>query len=142
MRFDTERARRVAESFDLKALETDFYASPFPYYHALREHAPVKRMPDASYLLTRYADVEYVYKNPKLFSSDKQREFKPKYGDSLLYEHHTTSPVFYDESLETRVRRLIAGALTPRRTIPPPVAPAVLQQVPGCAPASRLLRRA
>jgi cytochrome P450 len=114
MRFDSERARHIAASFDLKALPPDFYADPFPYYHALREHAPVKRMPDGSYLLTRYADVEHVYKNPKLFSSDKRREFKPKYGDSLLYEHHTTSLVFNDAPLHTRVRRLIAGALTPR----------------------------
>src|SRR5207237_4320282 len=87
---------------------------PFPYYHALREHAPVKRLPDGGYLLTRYAEVELVYKNPKLFSSDKKKEFKPKYGDSLLYEHHTTSLVFNDPPLHTRVRRLIAGALTPR----------------------------
>ena len=114
MRFAAERARQAAESFDLKALTPDFYADPFPYYHALREHAPVKLMPDASYLITRYADVEYVYKNPKLFSSDKRKEFKPKYGDSLLYEHHTTSLVFNDPPLHTRVRRLIAGALTPR----------------------------
>jgi cytochrome P450 len=71
-------------------------------------------LPDGGYLLTRYADVEFVYKNPKLFSSDKKREFKPKYGDSLLYEHHTTSLVFNDPPLHSRVRRLIAGALTPR----------------------------
>jgi cytochrome P450 len=114
MRFDSERARQVAGSFDLKALPPDFYADPFPYYHALREHAPVKRMPDGAYLLTRYADIEHVYKNPKLFSSDKHTEFKPKYGDSPLYEHHTTSLVFNDPPLHTRVRRLIAGALTPR----------------------------
>src|SRR5262249_56261359 len=49
-----------------------------------------------------------------LYSSDKQREFRPKYGDSLLYEHHTTSLVFNDPPLHTRVRRIIAGAFTPR----------------------------
>jgi cytochrome P450 len=114
MKFDAEHARKVADSFDLKALPPDFYADPFPYYHALREFAPVKRMPDGSYLLTRYADVEHVYKNPRLFSSDKTKEFKPKYGDSLLYEHHTSSLVFNDAPLHTRVRRLIAGAMTPR----------------------------
>src|SRR5258705_13860357 len=70
-------------------------------------------MPDGSVLLTRYADVEQVYKQPKLFSSDKKREFKPKYGDSPLYEHHTTSLVFNDPPLHTRVRRLIAAALPP-----------------------------
>ncbi len=65
MSFDADRARQVAESFDLKALSPDFYADPFPYYHALREHAPVKRLPDGGYLLTRYAEVELVYKNPE-----------------------------------------------------------------------------
>jgi cytochrome P450 len=101
-------------NFDLRALSPEFYDNPFPYYRALREQAPVKRMPDGSYFLTRYADVEQVYKDPKRFSSDKKREFKPKYGDSPLYEHHTTSLVFNDPPLHTRVRRLIAGALTPR----------------------------
>jgi cytochrome P450 len=38
----------------------------------------------------------------------------PKYGDSLLYEHHTTSLVFNDPPAHTRVRRLIMGALSPR----------------------------
>jgi hypothetical protein len=38
----------------------------------------------------------------------------PKYGDSLLYEHHTTSLVFNDAPAHTRVRRLIMGALSPR----------------------------
>ena len=38
----------------------------------------------------------------------------PKYGASPLFEHHTTSLVFNDPPLHTRVRRLIAGALTPR----------------------------
>jgi cytochrome P450 len=38
----------------------------------------------------------------------------PKYGNSLLYEHHTTSLVFNDPPSHTRVRRLIMGALSPR----------------------------
>ena len=71
-------------------------------------------MPDGSVLLTRYTDIQSVYKNPALFSSDKRAEFKPKYGDSPLYEHHTTSLVFNDPPLHSRVRNLIAGALHPR----------------------------
>jgi cytochrome P450 len=110
----TEAARSLAESFDLHHLGAAFYADPFPYYHALRTHAPVKRLADGSYLLTRYTDVMAVYKDPITFSSDKKSEFKPKYGDSPLYEHHTTSLVFNDPPLHTRVRRLILGALTPR----------------------------
>ena len=72
------------------------------------------RLPDGSYFLSRYADCVAVYKDVALYSSDKKREFRPKYGDSPLYEHHTTSLVFNDPPLHTRVRRIIAGAFTPR----------------------------
>ena len=105
----------LAEHFDLRHLSESFYDDPYPTFHALREYAPVKRMPDGSVFLTRYADVIAVYKDPKTFSSNKQEEFGPKYGlDSPLFEHHTTSLVFNDPPLHTRVRRLIAGALTPK----------------------------
>ena len=58
----------LAEQFDLSALTPDFYQDPFPWYHALRELQPVKRMKNGSYFLTRYDDVMAVYKNPKSFS--------------------------------------------------------------------------
>jgi cytochrome P450 len=102
------------EEFDLRTLADDFYADPYPVYAALRRRAPVKHMPDGSYFLTRHADIEAVYKDATRFSSDKRVEFRPKYGDSPLYQHHTTSLVFNDAPLHSRVRRLIAGALTPR----------------------------
>ena len=75
---------------------------------------PVKRLPNGSYFLTRYDDLVAAYKNTRTFSSDKKKEFAPKYGASLLYEHHTTSLVFNDPPAHTRVRRLIMGALSPR----------------------------
>jgi cytochrome P450 len=100
--------------FDLRNLPADFYDNPFPYYAALRVQSPIKRMPDGAILLTRYEDVEFVYKNPKIFSSDKKREFGEKFGLTPLFEHHTTSLVFNDPPLHTRIRRLINGALTPR----------------------------
>lgn len=102
------------DGFDLRVLPQDFYKNPFPYYHALRAADPVRLMPDGSYFLTRYADVNAVYRDTALYSSDKQAEFHPKYGDSPLYHHHTTSLVFNDPPLHTRVRGIIAGALTPR----------------------------
>jgi hypothetical protein len=107
-------SEQLARDFDLRRLPPAFYENPFPYYAALRQHEPVKRLPDGGCLLTRYRDVEYVYKNPRLFSSDKKLEFSPKYGDTPLYEHHTTSLVFNDPPLHTRVRKLINGALIPR----------------------------
>jgi cytochrome P450 len=107
-------AKELAERFDLENLTAEFYADPYPTYRALREHAPIKRMANGSCFLTRYDDLLAAYKNTRAFSSDKKKEFAPKYGVSLLYEHHTTSLVFNDPPAHTRVRRLIMGALSPR----------------------------
>jgi cytochrome P450 len=106
--------RELAANFDIEKLSVEFYADPYPTYRALREHEPIKRMAGGSYFLTRYDDLVSVYKNTKLFSSDKKKEFFPKYGTSPLYEHHTTSLVFNDPPAHTSVRRLIMGALSPR----------------------------
>jgi cytochrome P450 len=107
-------AQDLAANFDIEKLAPDFYADPYPTYSALRQHEPVKRMRNGTCFLTRYDDLLTVYKNTKIFSSDKKKEFAPKYGASLLYEHHTNSLVFNDPPAHTRVRRLIMGALSPR----------------------------
>jgi len=104
----------AAGDFDLRSLPPSFYDDPYPAYRALREREPVHRLPDGGFFLTRYADLNAVYRDTTTFSSDKKVEFKPKYGDSPLYEHHTTSLVFSDPPLHTRVRKLIMGALSPR----------------------------
>jgi cytochrome P450 len=109
------RAREIAADFDLRALPPDFYANPYPVYAVLRESEPVRAMPDGSWFLTRHADLVAVYRDAASFSSDKKVEFAPKYGEgSPLFEHHTTSLVFNDPPLHTRVRKLIMGALTRR----------------------------
>lgn len=110
-----DRARAIADAFDLRALPPDFLGNPYPVYRALRENDPVRRMPDGSVFLTRWADLVAVYRDAQTFSSDKHVEFAPKYGEGTpLFQHHTTSLVFNDPPLHTRVRRLIMGALTRR----------------------------
>ena len=123
-----ERAQDIAKALDLRTLPADFLNNPYPVYAALRQNEPFKRMPDGSYFLTRHADLVAVYRDAKVFSSDKQVEFGPKYnhapfnqppyttpgGVAPLFEHHTNSLVFNDPPLHTRVRRLIMGALTRR----------------------------
>lgn len=99
----------LARDFDLARAPAAFIDNPYPTYAALRAHDPVHAMP-GGVLLTRYDDVIAVYRDARA-SSDKKVEFKPKLGDSPLYEHHTTSLVFNDPPLHTRVRRLIMGAL-------------------------------
>lgn len=102
-------ATALARDFDLARAPAEFIDNPYPTYAALRAHDPVHAMP-GGVLLTRYDDVIAVYRDAHA-SSDKRIEFKPKLGDSPLYEHHTTSLVFNDPPLHTRVRRLIMGAL-------------------------------
>ena len=101
-------------NFDLTNLPPGFIDDPHPHYAALRAEAPVYELPTGGLFLSRHADLLRVYKDRAVFSSDKKVEFRPKFGDSLLYEHHTTSLVFNDAPLHTRVRRAIAGALSPR----------------------------
>jgi cytochrome P450 len=104
----------VAAAFDIKRLDRGFLDDPYPTYRALRECDPVHRMPDGSYFLTRYDDLVEVYRDAKTWSSDKKIDFKPNFGDSLLYEHHTSSLVFNDPPVHTRVRKLLAPTFTPR----------------------------
>ena len=99
--------------FRLTEAPEAFVDDPYPYYAALRERSPVHGLESGSYFLSRYEDVVAVYRHAGA-SSDKKVEFKPKFGDSPLYEHHTTSLVFNDPPLHSRVRGLIMGALNQR----------------------------
>ena len=105
----------LVRDFSLTALPDSFYEDPYPIYRALQTRDPVHHMPDGSLFLTRHRDLEMIYKDTVRFTSDKRIEFAPKYGaGSLLFEHHTTSLVFNDPPLHTRVRQLITAALSPR----------------------------
>src|SRR5512145_2612724 len=99
--------------FRLTAVPEDFHDDPYRYYAALREQDPVHELEPGSFFLSRYDDVVAVYRHPGA-SSDKKIEFKPKFGASPLYEHHTTSLVFNDPPLHTRVRGLLMRALNQR----------------------------
>jgi len=124
----TQRVQEICSLFDLRNLPADFLANPYPVYAYLRQHEPIKHMPDGSYFLTRHEDLVAVYRDASTFSSDKRVEFSPKYNhapfnqapyallgqDAPLYEHHTNSLVFNDAPRHTRVRKLIMGALTRR----------------------------
>jgi cytochrome P450 len=110
----TEEARAIAQAFDPNRLSADFYENPYDIYAALRDFEPVHRCPDGSYFLSRFADLDEIYRDRTHFSSDKKLVFGPKFGPgSPLYEHHTTSLVFNDAPYHTRVRRQIVGALSP-----------------------------
>jgi cytochrome P450 len=105
--------------FNLVKPSEGFYENPYPTYDELRLHEPMKRInigtQQEATFLTRYADVVSVYRlSGAIASSDKKVEFLPKFGESPLFEHHTSSLVFNDPPLHTRVRKLLMGALNQR----------------------------
>ena len=89
--------------FDLNNLPNGFHENPFEFYSNLRQTEPVKFLPDNSVLITSWADLNLIYRDTKKFKSDKRITFGKKFGDTPLFEHHTTSLVFNDRSEERHV---------------------------------------
>ncbi len=100
----------AVRDFQLTRVPPAFLDDPYPWYAALRTHHPVHVLEDGGVFLSRHEDALAVYRSAHT-SSDKKAEFAPKLGDSPLYEHHTTSLVFNDPPLHTRVRRILMGAV-------------------------------
>ena len=105
----------MSDILTLTALPEGFHDNPYPVYARLCEEAPVCAQPDGSFILSRYDDLDMVYRDTDTFISDKKAIFAPKFGpDSPLFEHHTNSLVFNDPPLHTRVRKVMVGAMNPR----------------------------
>src|SRR6201987_4296095 len=111
---ETEAARALDHGFAPNRLDVGFYENPYDLYAALRTFDPVQRCPDGSYFLSRFADLDEIYRDRTHFSSDKKAVFGPKFGpDSPLYDHHPASLAFTAPPSPTRVRRQIVAALSP-----------------------------
>ena len=105
--------KAVAASFDLATLDDDFIESPYPTYRAIRRHNPICRLPDGTYFVSRYRDLVAILRDEERFISDKKVDFRKKFGDSPLFEHHTTSVVFNDPPIHTRMRALMTPFFSP-----------------------------
>ena len=101
--------------FDLSNIPNNFFENPFPYYKDLLEGPSVLPQTDGSVIISKHALLSVVYKDVETFISDKKLAYGPKFGvGSALFEHHTTSLVFNDPPLHTRVRKIMTAALNPR----------------------------
>ena len=85
---------------------------PYRVLAELRAQSPVHKNTDGTFVLTCYADIVQTYRDPMIWSSDKRATFKPKFGNTPLFEHHTNSIVFIDPPNHTRIRRLFQSAFT------------------------------
>jgi cytochrome P450 len=73
----------VYEEYD--PYDVKWRADPYPAYRALRDERPVHYAPESkSWCVSRYQDVEYVFRHPELFSSKTQQFLMPMEGGNLL----------------------------------------------------------
>lgn len=100
--------------FDLNKIDAAFIEDPYATLAALRQTAPVHHNADGSVYLTRHDDCLATYRSRDMLS-DKTEAFGEKFGECPLKVHHTTSLIFNDPPYHTVVRKLIAGAFTPRK---------------------------
>jgi cytochrome P450 len=75
-------------------------ADPYPHYAALREAAPVHRLPDGCYVVTRWQDCWSTYRNPQIFASSGTRG-----GDYAS----TKSIISIDPPAHTRLRQRVVA---------------------------------
>jgi len=102
----------ISTTFDLQNVSEDYLVDPYSVLAELRAQSPVHKNTDGTFVLTCYADIVQTYRDPMIWSSDKRATFKPKFGNTPLFEHHTNSIVFIDPPDHTRIRRLFQSAFT------------------------------
>ena len=108
---------------DHSLMDPAIQESPFAYYRALHEQAPVYLMPDAQcYLVTRYRDVQHVIRHPEIWSND----LLGKAGFSM-FQHEEARRILEadgwprdtrlqsDPPIHREYRALISGAFTAGR---------------------------
>ncbi|MBM4258651.1 MAG: cytochrome P450 [Deltaproteobacteria bacterium] len=87
--------------------------NPYPYYKELRDNAPVAWVESMqAYAVSRYADVDYILRNPRLFSSALWNEAAS--GD-LVVVPEAPGLLSMNPPDHTRMRKLANKGFTPSR---------------------------
>ncbi|MEX2552554.1 MAG: cytochrome P450 [Actinomycetota bacterium] len=90
-------------------LDPRVHADPYPHYRQLREADPVHRSALGFWVLSRYRDIAYLLRDPRLgHELSDQEEF------GLLSSAEGASMLFRDPPAHTRLRALVSKAFTPR----------------------------
>jgi cytochrome P450 len=115
-------------------LEPAFIADPYPFYHQLREEAPVFKTQQGFWLLTRYEDVALSLRD-KRFGKDFAGNIHRRYGVDRMNEpviaNLAKTMLVLDPPDHTRLRSLVTKAFTARRVadMRPRIAALVNQQL-------------
>jgi cholest-4-en-3-one 26-monooxygenase len=103
-------------------LDPDTYAQGMPYdkLQEIREAGPVVKLEDPItgvpyWAVTRVADMDYVSKNPTLFSSAARTAFPMEYDQDMVDNIHCHTIINMDPPKHQKVRRIVRNAFTPKR---------------------------
>ena len=100
-------------------LDPDTYAQGMPYdkLKAIREAGPVVKLEDPItgvpyWAVTQVAEMDFVSKNPKLFSSAARSAFPMEYDQDMVDNIHCHTIINMDPPLHQKVRRIVRNAFT------------------------------
>jgi cholest-4-en-3-one 26-monooxygenase len=103
-------------------LDPDTYAQGMPYdkLKEIREAGPVVKLEDPItgvpyWAVTRIAEMDYVSKNPTLFSSAARTAFPMEYDQDMVDGIHCHTIINMDPPQHQKVRRIVRNAFTPKR---------------------------
>ncbi|MCR9105621.1 MAG: cytochrome P450 [Gammaproteobacteria bacterium] len=103
-------------------LDPDTYAAGMPYnkLSEIRQAGPVVKLDDPItgvpyWAVTQIAEMDFVSKNPKLFSSAERSAFPMEYDQDMVENIHRLSIINMDPPQHQRVRRIVRNAFTPKR---------------------------
>jgi cholest-4-en-3-one 26-monooxygenase len=102
-------------------IDPDTYAQGMPYaeLRKFREQGPVVHMEDPRtgvpyWAITRQKELDFVCKNPALFSSAEKGPFPEEYDDFLIEEVHRKNIIGMDPPFHQKMRRVVRNAFTPK----------------------------
>tara|TARA_R110000823_G_scaffold119998_8_gene244361 strand:+ start:27695 stop:28948 length:1254 start_codon:yes stop_codon:yes gene_type:complete len=103
-------------------VDPDTYAQGMPYakLKEIRDAGPVVRIEDPLtgvpyWAVTRIAEMDYISKNPQLFSSAERSAFPMEYDQEMVEGIHRQTIINMDPPLHQKVRRIVRNAFTPKR---------------------------
>ncbi|WP_320067934.1 cytochrome P450 [Micromonospora sp. RTGN7] len=90
---------------------------PYPAYEQLREHGPVVEAGPSLFVVTGHAEIDLFLRDPRtrVLDGPLRDQFTPGWRDSPAVVSLSRSMLRTDPPDHTRMRRLVAGAFTPRR---------------------------
>jgi len=90
---------------------------PYPTYAALRAHGPIARLDDRLYVASGYAAITELLRDPRMRVQDEDyvRRMVPGWEPGLAERALMATLLQINPPDHTRLRRIVAGAFTPRR---------------------------